>query len=606
MKRTIFSKALATLSAGALLAGGLFAGSIAAQAAEGDRTVSDSTLNWGLKDSFHKYIKGGARGSWTTSGNISETPSPFAWSKGEGSANCVNNTLSVGYQGSVHYTGHHGILDLKISNPRVEITGNTGKVTAEITSRPDTDSKTPVKDFGRINLANLNNVTFDCANGSFSAPKVNLTANGSEVFAKFYEPGIELNSLNGTVKLTDPQVEAAKKAAEEEARRKAEQAAAEAEAAKAEAKRKAEAAEAERLKAEAVAAAKRKEAEEAAKKAATEKTEADKKAAEEEAKLKSEEAAKAEAEAKKKAEEAAKQAAAEATAKAEAEKAQKKAAEVAEKTETPKKEAVNTAPTAPNNAGTKTETGTKKPDTNVNPAPSNAPVAPAQPVCVANKVTGGAFNWGVKESFRNYINGPIAKGAIENNGFGQGAGGQFNTDSKVGSLSFGGGIKYSGHKGVLDTRFSNPRVQLTSANGGTLFVDVYSNDADGKLAVNQASVPFATFVGTPVVSGNTVSLNATSVNLTAAGAKAFAGFYEAGQALDNFSLSANLGDKVACDENADLKKVQQNYGLAHTGAETPVVAIAVVAVLLVAGAAAFAIPAIRRRRTAAESHTPEA
>lgn len=160
--------------------------------------------------------------------------------------------------------------------------------------------------------------------------------------------------------------------------------------------------------------------------------------------------------------------------------------------------------------------------------------------------------WGVRQSFRNYIKGSIARGGWELSGVGDsnnafqwsGNSGSVNTQSKSGSILFPGAIRFTGHDGILDTRFSNMEVQF-SGNTGQLILNTKSNDPKGNPhdfgRVTIANLSFSELN----ISDNAVSGRANT-SLTAAGAEAFGQFYPAGDSLDPISFVAQLGGSPNC------------------------------------------------------------
>ncbi len=210
-------------------------------------------------------------------------------------------------------------------------------------------------------------------------------------------------------------------------------------------------------------------------------------------------------------------------------------------------------------------------------------------VCVARAVTGGSLEWGLKESFRSYVQGPIANGTFSGGSFAA-SGGAFNVvDGGIGRANFSGAISASGHGGLLNFQLSSPSVQITGPGTGVLFAHVSSTSTTGAAAVNGV-VAFAnlSFSG-PAISGSTLSVSGASATLTGAGAQAFAGFYPAGTALDPVSFSVSLGGEVPCDSTTDPVE------LAKTGANgdmsVALLSIAALAVLL-----GFGAMRLRRRR----------
>ncbi|MFJ2299133.1 HtaA domain-containing protein [Oerskovia paurometabola] len=219
---------------------------------------------------------------------------------------------------------------------------------------------------------------------------------------------------------------------------------------------------------------------------------------------------------------------------------------------------------------------------------------PAAQQCYAQGVNGATLSWGVSDPFRAYIAGPIAKGSVSTSGVKDngssytwsGGKGSFNTDLGKGRTSFAGSVKFTGHDGILDLQISNPRVQVDGGSG-TLIVDVVSSDMQGNKSTSKG-VAFASLnlSGKKSTSGSTITWTGASATLTAAGAKAFAGFYEPGTALAPVTFSFPVGGDVECDVHS---------GLADTGADSATVA-AFGVMLLLGGAGLLAASKRRRAR----------
>ena len=164
-------------------------------------------------------------------------------------------------------------------------------------------------------------------------------------------------------------------------------------------------------------------------------------------------------------------------------------------------------------------------------------------------LTGGTLNWGIKESFRNYVSGPIAGGGWSTAGGASdspspfvfsGGTGTYDTDTHQTVVSFNGAVAFSGHGGQLDMSFTNPRVTINADGTGTVVVDAQSAPIGGA-PVPYDDVTVATISGaSPTITGATVSVTAPIVTLTDAGAPAFGGFYAAGTDLDALTFAATV------------------------------------------------------------------
>lgn len=184
---------------------------------------------------------------------------------------------------------------------------------------------------------------------------------------------------------------------------------------------------------------------------------------------------------------------------------------------------------------------------------------PAQPVCVPvtrtrevqeqgasdGTIKSANLGWGVRDSFRNYVRGGIANGSWELNGTSYSSD-AFNWSNGTGtfkggkgSISFSGSVRFTGHHGILDTTIANPRLEI-NGNSGTLYATMNSNAPSGK-ATNYGEVALLKVdLSGLQSSSDAVSVNGAATTLTAEGAKAFAGFYDAGKDMAPLSFSAAI------------------------------------------------------------------
>jgi hypothetical protein len=100
-----------------------FAAALAvAPAAAADCTVETGAFTWGFKESFRAYISGSiANGEWSTEGAIDyATPAFFSEQLG-GEVTLAPLAGELAVEGAMRFTGHDGILDTTIANPRLVI-----------------------------------------------------------------------------------------------------------------------------------------------------------------------------------------------------------------------------------------------------------------------------------------------------------------------------------------------------------------------------------------------------------------------------------------------------------------------------------------------------
>ncbi|MFB6592316.1 HtaA domain-containing protein [Streptomyces diastaticus] len=182
------------------------------------------------------------------------------------------------------------------------------------------------------------------------------------------------------------------------------------------------------------------------------------------------------------------------------------------------------------------------------------PAATAQ--AADRTVQGGRLDWGVKSSFQSYVTGPVAQGGYTLQGGAatvgadqfrfHSAAGSYNPDTGAFSAAFSGGVRFLGHPKngghELDLTIARPTVRV-SGGSGTLYADMTSKAKGTGQVTTSAQVPLATLDVSGIEmrgGGGPIGLSNLPATLTAQGARAFAGYYTAGTALDPVSLSADL------------------------------------------------------------------
>ncbi|MFP5360971.1 MAG: HtaA domain-containing protein [Actinomycetes bacterium] len=173
------------------------------------------------------------------------------------------------------------------------------------------------------------------------------------------------------------------------------------------------------------------------------------------------------------------------------------------------------------------------------PAPKPTPSAPADD---ATDLAVGRLEWGVKQAFRSYVTGPIARGSItvsSGAAYSDGRfvflqdGGNANPVSGTGTARYDGAVRFAGHGGILDVTMANPRVTLEGAGRASLV-----------MTVNGTSTAIATVdvaAGTRSTRGGAVTISGAPATLTSAGARVFSyngsGFYPAGTVMDTVTVT---------------------------------------------------------------------
>ncbi|MFJ3894537.1 HtaA domain-containing protein [Streptomyces sp. NPDC090083] len=287
-----------------------------------------------------------------------------------------------------------------------------------------------------------------------------------------------------------------------------------------------------------------------------------------------------------------------------------------------------------------TPTQSATPSATVSSSPSASPSDTVSEPATKGDIADGKLTWGVKESFRSYVVGSVAKGKISATGGATqaagngvftftGATGSYDTDADTLTAAFDGAVNFKGHEDNgtygLDLTFTDLKATLDGGSG-TLTADVTSlgeKSEDVVLADLKAGSADLT------AKDDVVTLDDVTTTLTAAGAKAFGGFYQSGAELDPLDLSVALtadatlptdgssstagtgssggtGSTGGSDNSGTTGSTSGGVtgsttgdvsgALASTGSEVPAVALGTAAAVT-AAAGAGVVFAMRRRRT---------
>lgn len=212
-------------------------------------------------------------------------------------------------------------------------------------------------------------------------------------------------------------------------------------------------------------------------------------------------------------------------------------------TETPKPTDKPTETPKPTEKPSETPKPTDKPSQTPKPTGTSGAERPA------GEVYDGSLAWGVKESFRRYIEsggGATLSGGAEKNDNGYDfpyAKGEVDSDAKKLTASFGGAVRFQYKAHGIDMKFSDIKVAANGAKG-TLSVDVTTpqgTDDDVKFATLDLSKASYT------AKDDVVVLDKVPAAFTAAGAKTFASdeapsSYKEGDAIDPVTVALSVAE----------------------------------------------------------------
>ncbi|MFB7947931.1 HtaA domain-containing protein [Kitasatospora phosalacinea] len=247
-------------------------------------------------------------------------------------------------------------------------------------------------------------------------------------------------------------------------------------------------------------------------------------------------------------------------------------------------------------------------------APTPAPTATA-PATTVTTLDRGAFDWGVRRTFRDYVTGSIARGSWQlADGAADGgaffrwtpARGTWDQATRTLDAAFTGSVRFTGLREGdtpgLDLTLADPRLTATGA-AGHLTVDVSGRTPDGATRA-PAPVEIATFDASALTTGNDL-LTATDLplTLTPAGASAFGNLYPAGTEMDPLTVNLPLTPTATVPPLPDLgaspSPAVTTPTAAATSSSSPAALTTTLALLIAAAAAAAAVTTtvvVRRRR----------
>jgi hypothetical protein len=161
------------------------------------------------------------------------------------------------------------------------------------------------------------------------------------------------------------------------------------------------------------------------------------------------------------------------------------------------------------------------------------------------EVTKGGLKWGVKESFRTYVEGGAGGtitmlGAAKRSGgvfeFPQITGGSWNTKTGTGDVRYAGGVGFSGHNGGLALTLADPQITVESATRAVLSAKL-DNTLVRLVDIDLSKAKRTEDDGTVTWTGAPSALRADAVDH-------FLGFYPAGSEMDPVTFTVGAASDV--------------------------------------------------------------
>lgn len=166
--------------------------------------ITGGELSWGVKESFRAYISGSiANGSWEASDGASYETPLFSWSNPSGEIDAETGQGSVTFTGTVHFSGHGGVLDLTLANPTLELLGD-GTARLRLDAKSNNAQGELVVDEQQVVVGQIEGIPANGLSGdgyAFADAPATLTAEGSTAFSDFYASGDALDPVSLTLQL---------------------------------------------------------------------------------------------------------------------------------------------------------------------------------------------------------------------------------------------------------------------------------------------------------------------------------------------------------------------------------------------------------------------
>lgn len=157
--------------------------------------LTDGAVDWGVRRTFREYVTGDiAQGKWTLSSGALDGGALFRFPDGEGTYE--NGDLTAAFQGTVRFTGAHG-LDLALSAVRVTVADGKGTLYADVTAPDHTGEKVPLVTFTAKDLEPENGLV------TVTEAPAKLTAQGAKAFTGMYPEGTAMDPVSLAVALTE-------------------------------------------------------------------------------------------------------------------------------------------------------------------------------------------------------------------------------------------------------------------------------------------------------------------------------------------------------------------------------------------------------------------
>ncbi|MGW3915189.1 HtaA domain-containing protein [Streptomyces sp. NPDC005070] len=159
--------------------------------------IEDGAVDWGVRRTFREYVTGPvADGRWTPASGARDGGALFRFPAGEGTYDRKKHVLKAGFDGTLRFTGRHG-LDLRLGGLRVTVADGRGTLYADVTSADLTGKKVPLVTFAAKSLTPKDGLL------QLAEVPSELTARGAKAFGGMYRAGTRMDPVTLSIALTD-------------------------------------------------------------------------------------------------------------------------------------------------------------------------------------------------------------------------------------------------------------------------------------------------------------------------------------------------------------------------------------------------------------------
>ncbi|MFI5746097.1 HtaA domain-containing protein [Streptomyces sp. NPDC051644] len=162
--------------------------------------LKDGTLEWGVKESFRKYLASSfSGGKITVKDGATQAPDNgvFTFVNGKGTYDTATHGTDTAFGGGVNFYAHGGVLDITLSDVKLSTTGTGGAITVDVATPEGTRNDVA---FAALDLSAVK--PGQGAGGAmvFKDIPATLTKAGSEAFNGQYKEGDALDPATLSVK----------------------------------------------------------------------------------------------------------------------------------------------------------------------------------------------------------------------------------------------------------------------------------------------------------------------------------------------------------------------------------------------------------------------